>query len=96
VKVTIELDCVDFEQLTVNSMQWHGLGWHDQPYRFSPAYGDDINWGLARAYWFADAASMILARSYLSGRGERYQVLWDETGDGTPYVIVTNYIIRRK
>lgn len=92
VQLTIELDHADFEQLRVNGMQWHGLGWHDMPGRFIATQGGDIDWSYRQAYWFTDAASVILARSYLHGSGEPHQVLWDEADDGhSPYVIITNY-----
>jgi hypothetical protein len=92
IKVTLELDHADFERLSVDRMEWHGLGWHDMPGRFRNVQDGDIDWGYRRAYWYADAQSMILARSYLHTNSEAHQVLTDESDDGgSPYMIVTNY-----
>jgi hypothetical protein len=96
-RITVEMDAADFMTLCVNSMQWAGQGWHDQPDRFRPYRpGEHVDWrSFQYAYWFDSPSDMILAREYLRAAGEPFQVLWDEAGDGVPYLIVTNYEFRK-
>lgn len=87
--MNVELDHSDFALLYTNSMKW-GIKWADHTNRFQTVpFGGFVDWDLRRAYWFADAASMVLARAYLRSIELRFQVLSDEV-DGS-YVIVTDY-----
>lgn len=88
--VTVELDSTDFEHLRSNTMAWDDHGWHDHPDRFRSLNGEPVIWVHVWAHWFDDAASMILARAYLTALGESHQVLTDEAFD-SPYVITTDY-----
>lgn len=92
-KLTIEMDHTHFAALTVDSMQWAGHGWHDQPDRFIPYNGGTVvHWrAFKMAHWFDSPASVILAREYLRAVGEPFQILYDEADGDAPYVIITNY-----
>lgn len=86
-QITIRLECHDLLRLAVNRMRWVDQGWHEQLDRFYPVPRYDY----AYAYWFADAVSMIVARSYLQALAQEHQVLTDECSTDAPYVILTNY-----
>lgn len=93
--ITVSMDEHDFEQLADNSMKWSGGGWEEQLDRFLP-YGNakEVCLSYSFAYWYPNATSMLLARSFLDAAGEHYQVLFDEADGTTPYVITTDYASR--
>ncbi|CAB4161722.1 hypothetical protein UFOVP1201_5 [uncultured Caudovirales phage] len=75
----------DFEALSNTKMQWAGYGWESQSDRFDQELFYEWPW----AYWFEDAASMILARMFLFNLGRGFEFAYDEATDN--YIIVTNY-----
>lgn len=89
-KITIDMDAVDFDYLWTTSMRWAGEGWHDQPDRFTSFSDDEINYSLRTAYWFDNYASVILGREFLRHTNVKHQVLFDEAGEADGYVITAD------
>lgn len=95
----VYMDAHMFEYLTQNSMEW-GESWRAHDGRFenhsaekadtAPSY----DWKIA--YWIGDdAASMILARSWIIEQGHECALLWDmaehPNGDLFGWVLLTDY-----
>lgn len=89
--VTVRMDEHDFEQLFTNSMQWAGTDWEAHEHRFVPlnpeAEGPSYTWAFA--YWFDSWPSTLMARAFLEGIEQPYQLLSDES-DGD-YTILTDF-----
>jgi hypothetical protein len=75
----------DFEALSNTKMQWAGIDWDSQAKRFNAELYNDWDW----AYWFDDAASMILAKAFLDQNIRGFQCAYDDGSEN--YIIVTNY-----
>jgi len=76
----------DFDSLSNTMMQWAGYDWEDQANRFNSEVG--FQWGWA--YWFDNAASMILAKNFLMQKEAAFDVTYDEALNN--YLIVTDFI----
>lgn len=77
----------DFEQLCNTQMQWNNQGWEEQLSRFTDL---DVLPAFDFAFWFSDAASMILARHFLIENGHPFKQTWDEAC--MEYVLITDYV----
>lgn len=86
----------DFEQLTVNSMDWrkHQSEWKLQEGRFedidyTEAIQPEIDYNFTRAYWIPDYPSVMFVKAFLEKLEIQYRVYFDSAED--IYMITTNY-----
>ncbi len=91
--VTIALTDIDLDHLSTGSMRRDGSD--PEPFdvqRFDPLIADEpLSDQWRRGYLFDshDYSSVVLARAYLTARGEAHQVAIDR--DTADYIILTNY-----
>jgi len=86
----------DFEQLTVNSMNWneYHLDWEKQEGRFEDIdfriqESPSIDYSFLRAYWISEYTGVMFVKAFLESLGYAYRVYYD-TADDT-YMVTTNY-----
>jgi len=86
----------DFEQLTVNSMNWskHKTDWQLQEGRFedidySEAFQPEVDYTFARAYWIENYTGVMFVKAFLETLGFAYRVYFDSAED--IYMVTTNY-----
>lgn len=90
----IHMTEADFERLCGTSMHW-GPDWaaHDgrfENYADGAGFQQPPGYQWRYAYWVGEqAASYILAASFLADRGEAYELLWDL--DSEEWLILTDY-----
>lgn len=90
--VTLRMSDRDFEMLPVTTMEWAGVDWPAQDGRFKPFRpGEPIVWRYRFAYWFEAWGNVILARCFLESLLHEYQILIEEDGEESPFLIVTDY-----
>jgi hypothetical protein len=85
----------DFEQLTVNSTNWHlyAEDWKLQEGRFEDIpYSDDakpVDYSFQRAYWVETYPAVLMVKAFLQALSLDSRTYYD-TADDT-YMITTNY-----
>lgn len=85
----IIMDEDDFDHLTHVSAMWDGRLYDQGNQRFASLNGEPVNFTYKWVHWCANAASMILVKSWLDSEGHGFQVLMDQR-DGD-YAVVTDF-----
>jgi hypothetical protein len=88
----MKLTSKDFDQLTLNSMNWSGHQWEKQSDRFEDLDFENpapLDYSFLRAYWLERFSDVLFARAFLEAQNYEYRVYFD-TADSL-YVLVTNY-----
>ena len=85
--IVLQMDIEDFEALSSSYMAFD-KSWDDQikDGRFENI---ESNPGFNIIYWFDNAVSLILAKTYLKSIGQDFKELYDTNLDG--YSIITNF-----
>jgi hypothetical protein len=85
--IVLQMDIEDFEALS-NSYMAFDESWNDQikNCRFENI---KLNPGFSVIYWFDNAVSLILAKTYLKSIAQDFKELYDTNLDG--YSIITNF-----
>ena len=87
-KIQIDINAADFEQLWSNSMQWRGQDWEKQADRFNPM--PLFTWKFA--YWFDNYASVKIAQAFLNSVGSMQGSSKIHSDDVGGWVLLTNYV----
>jgi len=92
----MKITATDFENLTVNSMNWkeNKTDWELQEGRFedidySEAFQPEVDYEFARAYWVENYPAVMFVKAFFQAFDFTYRVYYD-TADDT-YMITTNY-----
>ena len=83
-KIQIDINAADFEQLWSNSMEWQGQDWEKQSDRFDPL----PSFTKKYAYWFEDYVSLKIAEAFVS-LTSGYSIHSDEAT--ASWVLLTDY-----
>ena len=87
-KIQIDINAADFEQLWSNSMQWRGQDWEKQADRFNPM--PLFTWKFA--YWFDNYSSLKIAQAFLNSVGSMQGSSKIHSDDAGGWVLLTNYV----
>jgi hypothetical protein len=85
--IVLQMDIEDFEALS-NSYMAFDESWDDQ-IKNGRFENIKLNPGFSVIYWFDNAVSLILAKTYLKSIGQDFKELYDINLDG--YSIITNF-----
>lgn len=99
-KITIDMDDQDFDQLSDTSMAW-GPSWqhHINDGRFEHMekhYATEPRTDWAMVYWLGnDWTHVILAKAFLKSKRQKFEVIFDQAelipSEPGSYAILTNY-----